>query len=172
MSTSIYIYTKKDSSIACLRGGGDPKLSIYPSIYLSMQVCICLSIYLGLGVSPAARASQPSEIRRSRAWVGLYKILVYFEAFVHESIILLSPPPTCTDRTIAILLHVYCAIYDAPPTPLVYAIHHTLLVMTISCNGQPEGGGYRHRRGLPYVAGLGYHAGRSSVDRVNPCVSG
>jgi len=49
--------------------------------------------------------------------LGLYTILFYFDAFVHKSIILLSPPPTCTARTIAILLHVYCAIYDAPPPP-------------------------------------------------------
>jgi len=48
---------------------------------------------------------------------GLYKILFCFDACVHESIILLSLPPTCTARTIAILLHVYCAIYDAPPDP-------------------------------------------------------
>ena len=49
--------------------------------------------------------------------LGLYKILVYLEAFVHESIILLSPTSTCIARTIAMLLHVYCAIYDAPPDP-------------------------------------------------------
>ena len=60
----------------------------------------------------------------------------YCEAVVHESIILLSPPATCTSLTIARLLHVYCAIYDASPAPLVYAIQHTILVITISCNGQ------------------------------------
>jgi len=32
--------------------------------------------------------------------VGLYKILLYFEAFVHKSIILLLPTPTCIARTI------------------------------------------------------------------------
>jgi len=56
--------------------------------------------------------------------------------FVHESILLLSPPPTCIARTIAILLHVYCAINDAPPIPLLYAIHHTILALAISCEGQ------------------------------------
>jgi len=69
---------------------------------------------------------------------GLHKILFYFEAFVHELTIRLLPPPTCIARTIAILLHVYCAIYDAPPTPLLYATHHTILVMAISCKGQLE----------------------------------
>jgi len=52
---------------------------------------------------------------------GLYNTLFYFEAFVHKSIICLLPPPTCTTRTIAILLHVYGAIYDVPPTPLYMA---------------------------------------------------
>ena len=36
---------------------------------------------------------------------------------MHESILLLVPPPTCIARTIAIRLHDYCAIYDAPPRP-------------------------------------------------------
>jgi len=49
------------------------------------------------------------------------------------------PPPACIARTIAVLLHVYCAIYDTPPTPLVYAIHNSILAMAISCKGQVEG---------------------------------
>jgi len=68
--------------------------------------------------------------------LGLYKILLYFEAFEHDSIILLSPPPTCIGPTIATRVHDYCAIYDALPTPLLYAIHHTTLVIAISCKGQ------------------------------------
>ena len=56
---------------------------------------------------------------------------------MHESILLSLPPPTCIALTIAMLLHVHCALYDAPPTPLVYAIHHTILGMAISCKGQP-----------------------------------
>ena len=67
------------------------------------------------------------------AALGLHKILFYFKAFVHESIILSLPPPTRIVRTIAILLHVDCAIYDAPTTPLLYGIHPTILVMAISC---------------------------------------
>ena len=51
---------------------------------------------------------------------------------MHESILLLLPPPACIARTIAVLLHVYCAIYDPPSTSLWYAIHHTKLVITIS----------------------------------------
>jgi len=33
-------------------------------------------------------------------------------------------PPTCIARSIAILVHVHCAIYDAPPTPL--CMSHTI----------------------------------------------
>jgi len=54
------------------------------------------------------------------AWklrVSLNKRFVYFEAFVHESVIPLPPPPTCIAHTIAVLLHDYSAIYD-PPRPL------------------------------------------------------
>jgi len=70
------------------------------------------------------------------AHTGLYEILFYVEAFVHESVALLLPPPTCIARSTAILLHMSCAIYDAPPTPRLYALHNTILVMAISCKGQ------------------------------------
>jgi len=77
---------------------------------------------------PRSRAAAKGSVR-----FDVYKLLFHFEAFiVYESIILLSPPPTCIARTIAILLHVHCAIYDAPPKPFVYAIHHTILAMAIS----------------------------------------
>ena len=69
-------------------------------------------------------------------YVGLHKMWFNCEAFVHESIICVLPPPTCIARTIAILLHVYSAVYDAPPNPVLYAIHHTVLAMAISCKGQ------------------------------------
>ena len=55
---------------------------------------------------------------------------------MHESIILLLPTPTCIARTNAMLFHVYCAIYDAPPTPHVHAMHKSILVMARSCKGQ------------------------------------
>jgi len=56
---------------------------------------------------------------------------------VHESILRAFPPPICIALTIAILLHVHCAHYDTPPPiPLLYAIHHTILVMAISCKGR------------------------------------
>jgi len=63
--------------------------------------------------------------------LDLHKILFYFEAFVHESIIRALPPPTSIARTIATRAHVYCAIYDAPHDLPFVAMHHTMLVMTI-----------------------------------------
>jgi len=46
------------------------------------------------------------------------------------------PSPTCKAYAIAVLLDAHCAIYAPPPTPDFYTIHHTLLVMEISCKGQ------------------------------------
>jgi len=46
------------------------------------------------------------------------------------------PPPTCNAHTLAIVLQDYCAIYAPLPTPLLYATHHTILVIAISCRGQ------------------------------------
>jgi len=54
-----------------------------------------------------------------RQFVGVYKILFYFEAHVHESIISLLPPPTRIARTIARPLHDYRAIYDPLRPPCV-----------------------------------------------------
>ena len=84
-------------------------------------------------------------------------IFDYFGAFVHEPIVLSFFPPTCIGHTVAILLHDYWAIYDPPSTPLLYALHRTILVITISCRGlaatqyqdrneQGQRGGGRHAR--------------------------
>jgi len=61
---------------------------------------------------------------------------------VHESIVLSFLPPTYIAHTVAILLHDHWAIYDPPSTSLLYAMHHTLLAITISCKGQEYHGGY------------------------------
>jgi len=70
--------------------------------------------------------------------VSLYRILFRFKVLLWESIILVFPPPTCKVYPIAILLHNQCAMYALPPTLPIYAIHHTMLVMAISCKGQPN----------------------------------
>jgi len=43
-------------------------------------------------------------------YIGLYKILFYFESFVHESIVLSFFRPACIGHTVAILSHDYWAI--------------------------------------------------------------
>jgi len=49
---------------------------------------------------------------------------------MHESIILVLPPPTSIAHNSAIILHVCCAPYDPPRPPLLaYAIHYTILTM-------------------------------------------
>jgi len=84
---------------------------------------------------------------RPRNQVSLYKILFHFKALLWESIILLMPPPTCKTYLIAILLQDHCAIYAPPPTLPFYAMHHTILVMAISCKGQEPGTGLFHPGG-------------------------
>ena len=70
--------------------------------------------------------------------LSLHKILFHFKALLWESIISLLPLLTCK----AYFLSYYCttiAQYIPPtPTPSFYAIHHTILVMAISCKGQPR----------------------------------
>ena len=62
-------------------------------------------------------------------------------------------PPSCKAYPIAIPLHDYCAIYNPPTNPLVYAIHHTTLAIAISCKGQAWG--------VPYVSTLAAWVGTS-----------
>ena len=66
--------------------------------------------------------------------IGLYKILFYFEAYVHESMIFFA------NTTFIWALHHthYCAIYCCPSTPRYCNIYRTLLSKTISCKGQRE----------------------------------
>jgi len=68
--------------------------------------------------------------------VSLYTILFHFKDFMWESMILSLLPPTCKPYHITILLHHHCAIYAPPTDPPFYNIHHTILVIAISCKGQ------------------------------------
>ena len=52
---------------------------------------------------------------------------------VHHPVI--APRPTCKSYPIAILLHIHCAIYGHPPTPL-FLPDTVQLAMAISCKGQ------------------------------------
>jgi len=55
---------------------------------------------------------------------------------VHESIVFSFFGATCIVHKVAILLHDYSGIYAPPSTPRLYAIHHTILAITILCKGQ------------------------------------
>jgi len=63
--------------------------------------------------------------------IGLYTIFFHLFVCVQESIIPLLPPPICITHATAIRLRDSCAIFDLPTTLLLYAIHHTMLVVTI-----------------------------------------
>jgi len=89
---------------------------------------ICIHIYLRLfgGSRCAVALAQP---------LGLYKVFFHLFLCVEDSIILSVTPPISIAHTTAILLRGFCAVYDLPPNLPLYAIHHRLLVMTISCKG-------------------------------------
>jgi len=73
---------------------------------------------------------------------NLYTILFRFKAAVFS--VGVDHPfishSTCKAYPIAIQLHAHCAIYapltDDPPHIPIYAMHHAILVMAISCKGQ------------------------------------
>jgi len=61
------------------------------------------------------------------------------KTFLQESTILYSfrPPSTCIVHPGAILLHDWWTVYNSPSDLLIVRyIHHTILVMPISCKGQ------------------------------------
>jgi len=94
------------------------------------------SIYINIYVAPGSLRLTPLSDRTGlRIPLGPYTILFHSFLCVHDSIIPSLPPPISITHTTAILLRDCCAIYDPPPTLPVYAIRHTILVMTISCKG-------------------------------------
>jgi len=99
------------------------KRSLTPTLKLCSQTnsCKCLAARCF-----CLKASSPS----------LHKILLHFEPCVHEFNRPFILPARLHCPHVAILLHGYWEIDDPPPDPVVYAIHHTLLVMAISCKGQ------------------------------------
>ena len=67
-----------------------------------------------------------------------YKRLFYprSQSCGHGPIVLSFFRLACNAYPIAIRLHDHCAIYAPPPIPPLYAIHHAILVVAISCKGQ------------------------------------
>ena len=75
------------------------------------------------------------------SYLRLHKIFLPSRLLCTNQSTFCCPSPTCIAYRIAILLHDYCAVYP-PTTPILYAIHHTLLVMAVSCEGQAPVGLY------------------------------
>ena len=48
-------------------------------------------------------------------------------------------PPHLQSLPYSNIVHDHCAIYAPPPTAPFYAIHHIILVIAISCEGQYSG---------------------------------
>jgi len=94
-------------------------------------------------VSPGCGAGAAPPPSRSMDWGGYTLGFGLCKTFVHflcwgggQSIIHLIPLPIRTTPTTAIPSRDFCTISDPPPLTLpLYAIHHTILVMTISCKG-------------------------------------
>ena len=110
-------------------------------VYIFLCVCVCLCVCYPVLVSLHSSSwvkTEHANALRGALRIGLCKIFFYVEAFVHESNILISPPPTCIGHSAAILLHDHWAVYHTSATPFLQAIHHTRLVITISWKGQPE----------------------------------
>jgi len=89
----------------------------------------------------AGRACATARLRTLRRNVTECSSLAYtrysFPFCVCARIIIhLLPRPIRTTLTTAIPLRDFCAIYVPPPTLPLYAIHHAILVMTISCKGK------------------------------------
>jgi len=79
---------------------------------------------------------------REGGWPLQDTVFVHYNAILQYSIILVLPPPSA----LLTLLQYYrttIAQYTTPhPTPLLNAIHHTILAVAISCKGQGGGGGW------------------------------
>ena len=93
---------------------------------------ICMYHWPRIQVLKTSWASPTFSLLR----LSLHKILFYLKTLLWETILLLLPPLTCKAYLIAIPLHGHCSIYAPPPTSLLYARQHTILMMAISCKGQ------------------------------------
>jgi len=123
-------------------------------MYIYIHIYLSIDLYLPPIREPNARAvsprgslpklagSRPPYKKRLVEVVGLssaftrYRFTSKLDCGNLSS--LYPPPPSCNAYPIAILLHDFCAIYAPQPTPppLLYAIHHTRLVMALLCKVQ------------------------------------
>ena len=85
------------------------------------------------------RITRVSRLRGTNAGRPIQDMLPLVFCVCKNQSSLYSPPPISIARATAILLLDVCAIHDLPATLPSYAIHHTILVMAISCKGQNAG---------------------------------
>jgi len=100
-----------------------------------------MSIYvLHLAVCVLTRHTHahPCTHKHTNIYICVYTyVYVCWKLYYESPSSLDAPPPTCKAYPIAILMHGHYAIYTPQlPPPPVYAIHHTILVMAISCKDQ------------------------------------
>ena len=95
---------------------------IYIHIHIHTYIYVYVYIYIARGFA-------------CRVWLGLDQIFFHVLGFCARINPPFMPPPACIAHMVAILWQYYCAIFDPPPTPRVYAIHHTILCIAISCKG-------------------------------------
>jgi len=123
------------------RGRRSRGLTPYIRIYVYISTEITHRSY-----SSTTAAPRPANHTYIHTYINISKeIGDYALAFTRYCF---TPRPMCTNQSSSIApphphcphycttMHDYCAIYDPPPTPLLYAIHHTILVMAISCESQ------------------------------------
>jgi len=123
---------------------------IYLSTYLSISTYLYILFYfispslpLSPSLSPPVSNPNTSSIA-SLGGGGAFRILAFTRSCFASKLYcgnpssVYPPLPTCKAYPIAILLHDCWAIDALLPTPLLFAIHHTVLVMAISCKGQVE----------------------------------
>jgi len=130
--------------------GIDVSVYLHLCLYAYMSICmpiyhvtsvaacswLCLSVVIHIRLYIFIYIQSPPSPPASRAAGWPLQDSVLLRGFCSRINHPFIAPPTCAARTIAILLQGHCAIYDAPPTPLLYALHYTKLAMAISCKGQ------------------------------------
>ena len=97
-------------------------------------MCVCVYVWVArregvTGRGGAAGLPPPSRVRGEG--VGIHQIFFTAKLLHTNQSSFYCPHPPALPHTIAILLHDYCAIYDSPPTSVLYAIHHPILVMAL-----------------------------------------
>jgi len=118
---------------------------VYAYIYACMNIYTHTYIYIDQvdpnprftpDIHPGVVAVGGKQVATCQVPIGLYKIFVHSIAGMYSAIIMSLPPPSA----FLTLLQYFCTtnVEDTPPhpTPLMYAIHRTILAMAISCKGQ------------------------------------